>query len=72
MCERGLGGPSPPATLPATPRRRHPQTVSAREWQPVIAREEVVATLFNLADIAVEVRRIRAILEESDEEEEDQ
>ena len=38
----------------------------------VFSREEAVATMFNLADIATEVRRIRTILEETDEEEEDQ
>jgi hypothetical protein len=46
--------------------------VSAREPEPLIAREEVVAMLFNVADIATEVRLIRAILGEDDEEEEDQ
>jgi hypothetical protein len=45
--------------------------MNARESEPVISREEVVASMFNLADIAAETRRIRAILEESDEEEAD-
>jgi hypothetical protein len=45
--------------------------MNAEEPEPVIARAEVVATLFNVADIATELRRMRAILEENGEEEED-
>jgi hypothetical protein len=46
--------------------------VSLAEPESVISHEEAVATMFNLADIAAEVRRIRAILEENGEAEEDQ
>ena len=38
----------------------------------LLAREEVVATVFNIADITVDVRAIRWILEENGEEEEEQ
>jgi hypothetical protein len=40
--------------------------------EPLISREEVVATLFNVADVAAEAKIIRQLLEESSEEEEDQ
>ena len=40
--------------------------------EPLISREEVVATMFMIADIAVDVNMIRAILGENGEEEEDQ
>jgi hypothetical protein len=46
--------------------------MSVAEPEPLISRDEVVATMFMIADIAVEVRVIRAILEENGEEEEDQ
>jgi hypothetical protein len=45
--------------------------MNAPESEPVISRSEVVASILNLADIAAETRRTRAILEESDEEEAD-
>ena len=38
----------------------------------MISRDEVVATMFMIADIAVDVNVIREILEENGEEEEDQ
>jgi hypothetical protein len=47
-------------------------TVSAAELEPLISREEVLATMFMVADIAADVKGIRRILEENDEEEEDQ
>ena len=40
--------------------------------EPLISREEVVAMLFNVADVAAEAKIIRQLLEESSEEEEDQ
>jgi hypothetical protein len=46
--------------------------VSVATPEPPISREEVVAMLFNIADIASEAETIRRILEESGEEEEDQ
>lgn len=42
------------------------------EPEPLISREEVVATMFNIADITADVRAIRWILEENGEKEEDQ
>jgi hypothetical protein len=45
--------------------------VSIAEPEPLISRDEVVATMFMVADIATEVKLIRRILEE-DSEEEDQ
>jgi hypothetical protein len=38
--------------------------------EPLIAREEVVALLFNVSDIATAVARIQGLLEEDDGEEE--
>jgi hypothetical protein len=46
--------------------------VGVTEPEPLISREEVVAMLFNLADIAVDVHLMRAILEENGEEENQQ
>ena len=46
--------------------------LSVAEPESLISRAEVVATLFNIADIALEAKIIRAILEEDSEEEEDQ
>ncbi len=46
--------------------------VSMADLDPLISREEVVATMFTLTDIAVEVRHIRRLLEENGEEEEEQ
>jgi hypothetical protein len=46
--------------------------VSIAEPEPLISREEVVATLFNVADIAAEATIIRQLLEENGEAEEDQ
>lgn len=46
--------------------------VGIAEPEALISREEVVATMFLIADIATDVKGIRRILEESDEEEEDQ
>jgi hypothetical protein len=39
--------------------------------EPVIAREEVVALLFNVSDIAASLATIERLLEEDDGEEED-
>lgn len=47
-------------------------SVSVAEPQPLISREEVVAMLFNIADIAAEAVIIRELLEENGEAEEDQ
>jgi hypothetical protein len=49
----------------------HP-SVSLAEPEPLIYREEVVATMFTLADIAAHVHVIRRLLEENSEEEEEQ
>jgi hypothetical protein len=46
--------------------------VSIAEPEPLISREEVVAMLFNVADIAAEATIIRQLLEENGEAEEDQ
>jgi hypothetical protein len=46
--------------------------VSVAEPESLISREEVVAMLFNIADIAEEARIIRQLLEENGETEEDQ
>jgi hypothetical protein len=46
--------------------------MSVPEREALISREEVIATLFLLADIATDVRTIRGLLEENGEEEEDQ
>jgi len=46
--------------------------VSTAEAEPLISRDEVVATMFMIADIAVHLKVIRGILEENDEEEENQ
>jgi hypothetical protein len=46
--------------------------VSAVEPEQLISREEVVVTMFLIADIATEARTIRRLLEEDDEEEEEQ
>jgi hypothetical protein len=46
--------------------------VSIAQPEPLISREEVVAMLFNIADIASEAETVRRILEENGEEEEDQ
>jgi hypothetical protein len=46
--------------------------VEAAQPEPLISREEVVGTLFTIADIAVDVNVIREILEEGGEQEEDQ
>jgi hypothetical protein len=43
--------------------------VSDDEPKPLISREEVVGTLFTIADMAFDVHLIREILEESGEEE---
>jgi hypothetical protein len=45
--------------------------MDAPESEQLISRSELVATLFKINDIATDVARIRAILEEEDEEEED-
>jgi len=46
--------------------------MSVAEPEPLISREECVATMFNVADIAADVRIIRRLLEENGEEEEEQ
>jgi hypothetical protein len=46
--------------------------VSIAEPEPLISREEVVATMFVIADIATDVNVIRRVLQEDDEEEADQ
>jgi hypothetical protein len=46
--------------------------VGVAEPEPLISREEVVATMFNVADITADVRFIRRLLEENGEEEEEQ
>ena len=46
--------------------------MSVAEPEPLISREECVATMFNVADIAADVRIIRRLLEEKSEEEEEQ
>jgi hypothetical protein len=46
--------------------------MSVAEPEPLISREEVVATMFMIADIAVHLKVIRGILEENDEEKENQ
>jgi hypothetical protein len=46
--------------------------VSVAEPEPLISREEVVATMFIVADVAAEARLIRRLLEEKGEEEEEQ
>jgi hypothetical protein len=46
--------------------------VGIAEPKPLISREEVVATMFLIADVAAHLQVIRRILEENDEEEEDQ
>jgi len=43
----------------------HDAAVSVAEPEPLISREEVVATLFNVADIAAQARIIRQLLEEN-------
>lgn len=48
------------------------QGMSIAEAEPLISREEVVAMLFNIADIAAEAAFIRALIEENGEAEEDQ
>ena len=45
--------------------------VSLAEPEPLVSREEVVAMLFNIADIASEAETIRRLLEETGEEKED-
>jgi len=46
--------------------------VNVAEPEPLIYRDEVVATMFTLADIASDVHAIRRLLEENGEEEEEQ
>jgi hypothetical protein len=46
--------------------------MSVADPGPLISREEVVAMLFNVADIAAEAAIIRRLLEENGEAEEDQ
>ena len=46
--------------------------VSVAEPEPLISREEVVATMFIVADVAAEARLILRLLEEKGEEEEEQ
>ena len=55
-----------------TCRARDDQAVSIAEPEPLISREEVVATMFMIADIATDVNVIRRVLEEDNEEEADQ
>ena len=43
--------------------------MAAEQLEPLITRDELTATHFNIADIRSEVRTIRQLLEESDEEE---
>jgi hypothetical protein len=45
--------------------------VGVAEPEPLISREEVLATMFMIADIATDAHLIRALLEEDDEEEEE-
>jgi hypothetical protein len=45
--------------------------MSAAEPERLISREEIVGTMFTLADIAADVAVIRTLLEEKDEEEEE-
>ena len=52
--------------------RRHHVAESIAEPEPLISREEVVGTLFNIADIAAEAWLIRRLLEENGEEEDQQ
>jgi hypothetical protein len=40
--------------------------------EPVVSRDEAVALLFNVSDIVVTLRRIEALLEDNDGEEEDE
>jgi hypothetical protein len=51
---------------------RDDAVVSTPEPEPLISREEVVAILFNIADITVEATIIRELLQENGEAEEDQ
>jgi hypothetical protein len=60
------------AILHTEPSRASILVVSVGQPEPLISREEVVATMFNVADIAVDVRVIRRLLEQDDEEEEEQ
>ena len=46
--------------------------MDAGEPERVISREEVLATMFLIADIATETRTIRELLEDDGEEEEEQ
>ena len=46
--------------------------MSVAEPEPLISREVCVATMFNVADIAADVRIIRRLLEENGEEEAEQ
>jgi hypothetical protein len=46
--------------------------VGIAESEPLISREEVVGTLFNIADIAAEAWLIRRLMEDDGEEEEEQ
>jgi hypothetical protein len=48
---------------------RHPRPMDANDSQPLISREELVATIFRINDIADDVKHIRMILEGDDEEE---
>jgi hypothetical protein len=52
-------------------RAREHRGVSLTEPEPVINREDVVATMFMVADIVADVYAIRRLLEEDREEEED-
>ena len=49
----------------------HSCILRATEREPVIYREEVAAILMALADVVVELRAIRSLLEDEDEEEEE-
>jgi DNA-binding phage protein len=50
----------------------NPHDMSDGDPERLISREEVVATMFNLADIATDVQVIRRLLEQDDEEEEEE
>jgi hypothetical protein len=46
--------------------------VGLTQPEPLMSREEVVATMFNVSDIATDISVIRRVLEENGEEEEEQ
>lgn len=61
---------TPPAILRQLTRAGMIDALDAAEPEPVISREEVVATMLTLTDIATDVNAIRGLLEADEEEEE--